>query len=698
MHQSYSPPRKAFYRSEIDGLRAFAVLSVIAFHAFPYWLKGGFVGVDIFFVISGFLITTHIFESFENGQFNFVNFFSRRIRRIFPALILVMLCSLIFGWFVLLADEYNELGKHIVSSTVFITNFIFAHEDGYFDTFLEPKPMLHLWSLAVEEQFYIFWPITLWVAWKLKQNLLIICLLVMSASFLINILWIGIFPTEIFFWPFGRFWELLVGSILAWAMFYKVNNISTVTPQAKNKSANLKYILSKSNNSGATTLIGIFMLLSSVIFINKDYLFPSYIAIFPLLGAVLIIIGGSYSSLSKFMLSNKFAVWFGLISYPLYLWHWPILAFLHIIEDGTPHRSKRIIAVVLAVILAWFTYQFVEKPIRYGAPNKSLRTITLVGMFLLIGLIAFTISSYDFKNIKTVDNVKFRIGLEHRIGASSRWFSAKDGWLFLGNTFERKIEKLKLTSLPSQKEIIGLNDTFQDLSTVGETTNTKIILLVGPNKSSIYGEKLPSEISVSSTRYVNFFLNKLRNIKNLTIYDPTSDLIDAKPKEGSLYFKAGTHYTNKGAYLSFVGLMKKLNIIPPRVTFNLDLENVGDIENGIADWANLKDYQYPNDENWNFSFDEPNFKLKVVKSLDKKFYPAFGQAKTVINDNPISEMKVWVIGDSFTTRLRPFLERTFAEVHYKGHWNKKLNNLSFDLENASIKPNLILVVRVERSF
>ena len=477
-----------------------------------------------------------------------------------------------------------------------------------------------------------------------------------------------------------------------------ISNISAVTPQTKNKSANLTYILSKSNNSGATTLIGIFMLLSSVIFINKDYLFPSYIAIFPLLGAVLIIIGGSYSSLSKFMLSNKFAVWFGLISYPLYLWHWPILAFLHIIEDGTPHRSKRIIAVVLAVILAWFTYQFVEKPIRYGAPNKSLRTITLVGMFLLIGLIAFTISSYDFKNIKTVDNVKFRIGLEHRIGASSRWFSAKDGWFFLGNSFERTIEKLKLTSLPSQKEIIGLNDTFQDLSTVGETTNTKIILLVGPNKSSIYGEKLPSEISVSSTRYVNFFLNKLRNIKNLTIYDPTSDLIDAKPKEGSLYFKGGTHYTNKGAYLSFVGLMKKLNIIPPRATFNLDLENVGDIENGIADWANLKDYQYPNDENWNFSFDEPNFKLKVVKSLDKKFYPAFGQAKTVINDNPISEMKVWVIGDSFTTRLRPFLERTFAEVHYKGHWNKKLNNLSFDLENASIKPNLILVVRVERSF
>ena len=167
--------KKSSYRAEIDGLRAFAVLSVVAFHTFPSWLKGGFIGVDIFFVISGFLITTNIFENLNKGQFSFIDFFSRRIRRIFPALIIVMVSSLIFGWFVLLSDDLNQLGKHIAGGTAFVSNFIFAEEVGYFDTQAEYKPMLHLWSLAVEEQFYIFWPLTLWIAWKLKQNLLFLC-------------------------------------------------------------------------------------------------------------------------------------------------------------------------------------------------------------------------------------------------------------------------------------------------------------------------------------------------------------------------------------------------------------------------------------------------------------------------------------------------------------------------------------------
>ena len=216
-------PNKSTYRAEIDGLRAFAVLSVVFFHAFPSGFKGGFIGVDVFFVISGFLITSHIFQSLEKGQFSFIDFFSRRIRRIFPALILVMICSLAFGWFVLLSDEFNQLGKHVAGGAAFVSNFIFAGEVGYFSTESEYKPMLHLWSLAVEEQFYIFWPLILWVTWKMRQNLLLICLFFMLSSFLINIFWVNRFPTEIFFWPFGRFWELLIGSVLAWLMLYKTN-------------------------------------------------------------------------------------------------------------------------------------------------------------------------------------------------------------------------------------------------------------------------------------------------------------------------------------------------------------------------------------------------------------------------------------------------------------------------------------------
>jgi hypothetical protein len=146
------------YRADIDGLRAVAVLAVVGFHAFPNLVKGGLVGVDIFFVISGFLISTIIFDSLERNSFSFLEFYSRRIRRIFPALLLVLIASFSFGWFTLLADEYKQLGKHIAAGAGFVSNFVFWNESGYFDNTADTKPLLHLWSLGIEEQFYIVWP------------------------------------------------------------------------------------------------------------------------------------------------------------------------------------------------------------------------------------------------------------------------------------------------------------------------------------------------------------------------------------------------------------------------------------------------------------------------------------------------------------------------------------------------------------
>jgi peptidoglycan/LPS O-acetylase OafA/YrhL len=139
------------YRADIDGLRAIAVLSVVGFHAFPTWVKGGFIGVDIFFVISGFLISTIIFENLERNSFSFFEFYSRRVKRIFPALLLTLIACFAFGWFVLLADEYKQLGKHIAAGAGFISNFVFWNESGYFDNAAETKPLLHLWTLAIEE-------------------------------------------------------------------------------------------------------------------------------------------------------------------------------------------------------------------------------------------------------------------------------------------------------------------------------------------------------------------------------------------------------------------------------------------------------------------------------------------------------------------------------------------------------------------
>jgi peptidoglycan/LPS O-acetylase OafA/YrhL len=147
------------YRPDIDGLRAIAVLSVVAFHAFPEWITGGFIGVDIFFVISGYLISTILFENLEKGCFSFVDFYSRRIRRIFPALLLVLTSCYLAGWFTLLADEYMQLGKHMAGGASFLSNFFLWNESGYFDNIADTKPLLHLWSLGIEEQFYIFWPL-----------------------------------------------------------------------------------------------------------------------------------------------------------------------------------------------------------------------------------------------------------------------------------------------------------------------------------------------------------------------------------------------------------------------------------------------------------------------------------------------------------------------------------------------------------
>ena len=162
------------YRPDIDGLRAVAVLSVLGFHAFPAVFPAGFIGVDIFFVISGYLISSIIFENLDHGSFSSGTFYGRRIKRIFPALAAVLLSCLVFGWFALLADEFKQLGKHAAAGAGFVSNFFLWQESGYFNNAAETKPLLHLWSLAIEEQFYIFWPLIVWVTWKRKTLFLIV--------------------------------------------------------------------------------------------------------------------------------------------------------------------------------------------------------------------------------------------------------------------------------------------------------------------------------------------------------------------------------------------------------------------------------------------------------------------------------------------------------------------------------------------
>lgn len=366
------------YRPDIDGLRALAVLSVVAYHAFPGWLPGGFVGVDIFFVISGYLITSILLKALARGEFSLLDFYSRRIRRIFPALILVLAFSLAMGWWLLLADEFRALGKHVAGGAWFLSNLVLKREAGYFDVAAELKPLLHLWSLGVEEQFYLAWPLLLMLAFRFRLHPLAAIASLLLASFLLNVATTGHDAVSAFYLPAPRGWELLTGGLLAY-----INLLAR---------ARFQHILQRlfpwggsDNLRLANTLgwIGLALIVMALVAIDRDKLFPGWWALLPVLGAFFLIAAGMDAWPNRHLLAAKPMVAVGLISYPLYLWHWPLLALPHIIKGQTPPAGIRMLAVALSIALAWATYRLVEKRLRFrqhGSVAAGLfATLMLIG-------------------------------------------------------------------------------------------------------------------------------------------------------------------------------------------------------------------------------------------------------------------------------------------------------------------------------
>lgn len=352
------------YRPEIDGLRAIAIVSVVLFHAFRDYVKGGFIGVDIFFVISGFLISTILFSSLEKNQFSIVQFYIKRVRRIFPALITVMLATIIFAWFVLFSDEYERFGRHLTAGIAFLSNFVFWRESGYFDSASETKPLLHFWSLAIEEQFYLFWPLLLAFLWNRRLGLLKPIIVIALISFSLNILFLENHPVAAFFLPVTRVWELIVGGLLAYISLYRQAIIS--------------------HYKNAQSALGFFLLLTGFVFIHEGYGFPGWWALLPTLGTFFIISAGPHAWLNQTLLSNRIMVWIGKISYPLYLWHWPLLSFAYILGNGHVSNMHLLYLLILTVVLSWMTYQFVEKPIRFGKYKSQAISIMLIIMLVLL--------------------------------------------------------------------------------------------------------------------------------------------------------------------------------------------------------------------------------------------------------------------------------------------------------------------------
>jgi peptidoglycan/LPS O-acetylase OafA/YrhL len=374
------------YRRDIDGLRAIAVLAVLVFHAFPSQLSGGFVGVDVFFVISGFLITKVILGALEKDRFSVLEFYVRRVRRIFPALLVVLLACLGFGWTALLAEDLAHLSKHIVGGATFLANIFLWSESGYFDKASAFKALLHLWSLGIEEQFYLAWPLLLAAAWRCGVSVRWLMALTALLSFAVNVLGVARHPVATFYSPASRAWELLAGALAAqFAGSSGSLRCGTQPDDAMSVAAP-----SANWRASASSMLGALLIAFCVFYLDAGRQFPGWWAVLPVLGAVLVLMAGPGAWLNRRLLSTPVMVGIGLISYPLYLWHWPLLTLVRgSLENGdTP--AVRLLLVAASFVAAFLTWHLVERPLRFGGQGRGKALLLCVGMLAVAVLAAAT--------------------------------------------------------------------------------------------------------------------------------------------------------------------------------------------------------------------------------------------------------------------------------------------------------------------
>lgn len=346
------PHERLQYRPDIDGLRAVAVLAVLLFHAFSDILPGGFIGVDVFFVISGFLISRIIWDDIQTNKFSIRRFYERRVRRLFPALVLVLFSTWATGLVILPWDEFSRIGKHVFASSIFGMNFFLWHEGGYFDIASERKPLLHLWSLSIEEQFYLLWPVILIIVSGQRIRIVYTLALLGFLSFVASVLFVESGDRIVAFYnPLGRMWELMVGAAFAYASAFHSQSLSK-----------LRF----------TAPLGLALIFGSCLFFSNETPFPGFMALIPTLGAGMVLVSPSTSVFHKGLLRTRGMVGIGLISYPLYLWHWPLLSFSYIKFKGEIPLMYRLALVGLSFLLAWVTYRYIERPMRHRATSGTV--------------------------------------------------------------------------------------------------------------------------------------------------------------------------------------------------------------------------------------------------------------------------------------------------------------------------------------
>ena len=386
------------YRKEIDGIRALAIISVILFHAGFSAFSGGFFGVDIFFVVSGYLITKVISEELENGTFSLLNFYERRIRRIIPALLFIMLCTLPFAWFIMMPQDLKEFSRSLISTPLFLSNFLFYSTSNYFSIDSELKPLIHTWSLAVEEQYYIIYPLFFMLIWKFGKKWSIFLLFIIAiSSFLIAKNYSFTDPHYAFYMPHTRVFELLIGSLIILFFNYKeelfCNKSSTkITIIYQNYRSIIEKFLS---------IIGLAMMIYAILFFDKNTQNPTLFALIPTIGTALVLAFATNKNFTGKFLSHKILVGIGLISYSAYLWHQPLFAFARLKTiDNNLNQIFLFFLSLISFLLAFFSWKYIENPFRNKSKIKveKIFILSIFFSFILI-LIGFLIlKNNGFKN------------------------------------------------------------------------------------------------------------------------------------------------------------------------------------------------------------------------------------------------------------------------------------------------------------
>lgn len=389
------------YRADIDGLRALAVIPVVLFHAGTPFFRGGFIGVDVFFVISGYVISLSLLSDVRQGTFSILNFYERRVRRIFPALFATLLATYVYACFVFLPSHLKGVSESLVAATLFVSNFYFWKDSGYFAAEAIYRPLIHTWSLSVEEQFYIFMPIAIYlIARWFKSRWLLVLLPVLLLSLALSVLATTTAPTANFYLLPTRAWELLIGAVLALS-----------PPPA------IRTRISRELLAG----IGLVLIVAPVFLYDETTPFPGVNALYPCLGAALIIYCGSHGrTFVGGMLSFKPLVAIGLISYSLYLVHWPLVVFVNYQTLTSPSGLTTVGIVMASVALAFLSWRYVEQPFRRRQPWNARPRLFAGGLaamaaFAALGVVGTRAQGFparfpDFTEVKIAGNKEWRAG------------------------------------------------------------------------------------------------------------------------------------------------------------------------------------------------------------------------------------------------------------------------------------------------